>query len=92
METLYYYTVEVKDKNNKLFIDSEGNAVTNRFKFTDNTNKESIQSVCEDTFKAYQAITGSDNINISVSRYSDWVDTYMTLYTYYGNKRRFVKH
>lgn len=91
METLYY-TVEVKDKNNKLFIDSAGNKVTNRFKFTDNTNKDFIQLVCEDTFKAYQAITGSNNINISVSRYSDLTETYMTLYTYYGKDKRFVKH
>ena len=88
-----HYNIEVRDKDNNLYIDKDGKKVINRFMFEDNeTNDNLIERICKGNYKAYNAITGSENINISVSSYNSISGSYMELYSYYGKESRFVKH
>lgn len=86
------YTIEVRDKNNKLYKDKNGKRVI-KFSFEDSeTNESLIHLICEDTFNKYNALTGSKNIYINVSELSNLTGTYSSRYSFYGAEKRFVKH
>lgn len=91
-ENKLIYSVEVRDKNDKLFINSAGNKVR-PFKFEDEEQDENfVALICYDTFTQYKAISGSDNINISVQVRNSLTGSYMTLYSYDGRTGKFTKH
>jgi len=88
----FHYTVEVRNVFGKLFTDFKG-LVVPKFRFTNSEEDESIiQLICERTFRDYQAITGSNNINITVSYHNSIAGVYEGLYSYYGSELKFVKH
>ena len=91
METLHY-TIEVRDKDNKPYINNKGNKVVNAFKFTSNkVDEKSVMFECLDIYNNYRAITGSENVNIHVSRFNELTKTYQLLFSY-GREKRFIKH
>ena len=88
-----HYTVEVRDKDFKLYKDSRGLNVVG-FEFEeDERPTDLVQSICEYTFRKFQAVCkeGSE-INIEVSYFNEDTKTYPLLYSFYGGENKFVKH
>lgn len=89
------YKIDLRDKNGKLYRDTNGIIVTgNDLNFERNVKKEkAIQDICADTAFIYEAIAkeGTD-ITIEVSHLNEISQTYMVLYSYYHTERKFVKH
>ena len=88
-----HYTVEVRDKDFKLYKDSRGLNVTG-FTFEDEEISETLaETVCKTEFRKYQAVCkeGSE-INIEVRYFNEVTKTYPLLYSFYGGENKFVKH
>lgn len=88
-----HYTVEVRDKDFKLYKDSRGFKVTG-FTFEDKERDENlVESICRNAFVRYQAICkeGSE-INIEVRYFNESTKTYPLLYSFYGEENKFIKH
>lgn len=88
-----YYTVEVRDKEGKLYKDSRGFKVTG-FNFQDDEQDENlIHLICQHTFRDYQAVCKEDSgINIDVRYFHEITKTYPLLYSFYGAENKFIKH
>lgn len=94
MKTLYYYDIELRDKEGKLYVNPRGNKITSRnFQFTDETPQEFIHLVCQRTADNYKAICkeGTD-INIEVRSFNNITKTYPIAYSFYGAENKFIKH
>lgn len=77
------YRIEVRDKENNLYKDKNGKKVT-AFTFSaEEENPTFIELICKEEFRKYNALTGSDNIDIEVFVYNGISDTYMTMYSFY---------
>lgn len=89
------YKVELRDSKGRLYKDNKGYIVTsNDISFDDGEENESlIHLICEGTSQNYEAIAkeGTD-ITIEVSDFNSISGTWMVLYSYYHNEKRFVKH
>lgn len=93
MKTLYYYDIELRDKDGKLYESSRGKITSRTFQFTDETQEEFIHLVCQRTAENYKAVCkeGTD-VNIEVRTYSDLTKTYPIVYSFYGAENKFVKY
>ncbi len=89
-----FYSIEVRDKEGKLYKNSNGNIVTNTFKFEDTEQDENlVHLICKHTFENYQAICKEGSqINITVSYFNSFSSSYSLLYSFYGAENKFVKH
>lgn len=87
----FYFTIEVRDKNGKLLLDSEGNK-----QISLNYEVAMLESNMENelTRLANKLKTFMPNrqISIEVSVFNSISRTYMTMYSYYVNENRFIKH
>lgn len=94
MKTLYYYDIELRDKDGKLYVNSNGNKLASRtFQFTDGTQEEFIRLVCQRTADNYKTVCKEDTkINIEVRRFNELTKTYPTIYSFYSAGNKFVKH
>jgi hypothetical protein len=89
------YKIELRDKDGELLKDILGNSITNnRIYFEDSEEEPNlINMICEDTSNIYQAITPKGTcVSISVVVYSTISNTYMCMYSYYSNDKRFITH
>ena len=93
-KTTYYYDVELRDKDGKLYNLPNGKKVALRtFQFTDTTIKEFIPLVCKSTAENYEAVCKEGTeVNIEVRTYSELTKTYPVMYSYYGKEKLFVQH
>jgi hypothetical protein len=88
-----HYTVEVRDKDFKLYKTESGSKVF-PFTFEDNrTDVEIVEAICRKEFDSYKAVCkeGSE-INIEVRYFNDDTKTYPLLYSFYGAENKFIKH
>jgi hypothetical protein len=91
---MLHFSVTVRQTNGKLFQHKDGGGV-GPFQFQKNLGYEAtmaIESWCKQYTKDFEAITGSNNINVEVSEFDSISRTYPSLYSYYGKEERFVKH
>lgn len=88
-----FYSIEVRDKEGKLYKTESGAKVLN-FKFEDNkTDVEIVEAICRKEFDNYQAICKEGSqIDITVSYFNSFSKTYSVLYSFYGENKRFIKH
>jgi hypothetical protein len=93
-KTIYYYDVELRDKDGNLYKTPDGKKLTYRtFQFTDTTIKEFIPLVCRKTAENYEAVCKEGTeVNIEVRTHSELTKTYPVMYSYYGKEKRFVTH
>lgn len=88
-----YYDIEIRDKNNKPFVNDKGHPLLNCFKFeTQELSKEDVEKQCILAFLNYKAITGNSNIMITVTYLNPISGTHPVLYTYWGKENKFIKH
>lgn len=88
-----HYTVEIRDKEGKLYKDSRGLNVIG-FDFEEiETDAMTVQTICQYNFRKYQAVCkeGSE-INIEVRYFNTDTKTYPLLYSFYGAENKFIKH
>lgn len=93
MKTLRY-NIEIRDKDDKLYLTSTGAKVRNAFFFEETNSDETlIHLTCIHTFESYKAICkeGSE-INIEVSYHDSISNTSPVLYSFYGAENKFIKH
>ena len=89
---MYNIEIEVRDENDKIIKDNRG------FKFTsisidtsitdDKLLERQMYQLCE-TLKVWMP---QNKINISASVFNTISGTWMIMYSYYGNEKRFIKH
>jgi len=93
-KTIYYYDIELRDKDGNLYKNKDGMKLPSRtFQFTDTTIKEFIHLVCQRTAQNYEAVCKEGTeVNIEVRTYSELTKTYPIAYSYYGKEKRFVTH
>lgn len=99
---LYYYDIELRDKDGKLYVNSNGNKLASRtFQFTDETEEDFIYLVCKNTAENYIAVCKEGTeVNIEVRTLDAISDTYPIVYSFYGGQspltecteNKFVKH
>jgi len=86
------FNIEVKDQDNEFYRDKNGNKVINSFSFDlELSSDELVKRICTGQYNAYNAITGSENINIEVRAFNAYTRTCPIIYSYYGKENRFVK-
>jgi hypothetical protein len=88
-----HYTVEVRDKDFKLYTNNKGFKV-HSFNFEEKEQDEDlVHLVCQHTYSDYKAVCkeGSE-INIEVKYFNDDTKTYPLLYSFYGAENKFIKH
>lgn len=89
----FKYSIEVRDENNKQFMDVTTGKKAGYFHFYEKEEDENfVKLICEREFRNYRAISGSSNINIEVSVLNSFTRSYMVLYSFYGAENKFVKH
>lgn len=89
------YNIQLRDSSDKLFKDSSGTSISNsRISFDDSEEDSNlIEMICKDTADIYQSITpDGTKINISVLSFNNISNTYMCMYSYYHEEKRFIKH
>jgi len=88
------YNITVRDKDGKLYTNSNGNKVTNYFGFEDSTEDENlVHLICIHTADSYKAICKEGSkIDIKVSYFSEISNSYSVLYSFYGVENKFIKH
>ena len=89
-----HYTVEVRDKEGKLYTTKSSERKIKGFKFEDKEQDENlVHFICKETFEAYQAICKEGSqINITVSYFNSFSSSYSLLYSFYGAENKFIKH
>lgn len=94
MKPLYYYDIELRDKNGKLYVNSRGNKLPSRtFQFTDEAPEAFIHLICERTADNYKAVCKEGTeVNIEVRTLDSISQTYPIAYSYYGTENKFIKH
>ena len=84
------YTIEIRDKDNKLYLREDGHKV---LKFTFDLKSENVESICKQTYLDYKAVCKEgSSINIEVRGFDSISETYSLLYSFYGENQRFIKH
>ena len=93
MET-YYYDVELRDKDGKLYQNSHGMKLTsNKFSFSHKTDIDFIELVCQTTADNYKTVCKEGTeINISVRTFNELTKTYPLAYSFYAGENKFIKH
>ena len=89
-----FYSIEVRDKEGKLYTTKSSGRKIKGFKFEDKEQDENlIHFICKETFEEYQAICKEGSqINIDVRYHNVFTKTYPLLYSFYGENQKFVKH
>ena len=87
-------TVEVRDKDGKLYKDVGDNPIVNVFQATCKDYGEGLtQIACEHLVKKFEAVCKEGSkINIEIRYLDEVTNTYPLLYSYYGAEKRFIKH
>ena len=87
----FYFTIEVRDKNGKLLLDSEGNKqISLDYEVAMlESNMENELTRLANKLKTFMP---NRQISIEVSVFNSISRTYMTMYSYYVNENRFIKH
>lgn len=85
-------SVEVRNKDNKLY-ENEGGKIVNIAEFNIHfVNKQDIERICRGKAKQFETICKEGTIvNIEVRVYNDLTDTFPKLFSYYGKEDRFVE-
>ena len=88
-----FYSIEVRDKEGKLYTNSLGNKVI-PFRLEDKEVEcNKVQSICEELYSDYQAVCKEGSqINIDVRYHNVFTKTYSLLYSFYGENQKFIKH
>ena len=88
-----FYSIEVRDKEGKLYKNSNGNNICSFDFESEDKNESSVKSICERAFRNYQAICKEGSqINITVSYFNSFSNSYSLLYSFYGAENKFIKH
>jgi len=87
----FYFTIEVRDENGKLLLDSEGNKqISLDYEVAMlESNMENELTRLANKLKTFMP---NRQISIEVSVFNSISRTYMTMYSYYVNENRFIKH
>ena len=87
-------TVEVRDKDGKLYKDMNGNNITSVCDVEgSNFGEELTQFACENIVEKFEAFCKEGSkINIEVRYFDSITKTYPLLYSYYGAEKRFIKY
>ena len=87
----FYFTIEVRDENGKLLLDSEGNKqISLDYEVAMlESNMENELTRLANKLKTFMP---NREIEINVSVFNSISRTYMTMYSYYVNENRFIKH
>lgn len=93
MNNILNYTVEIRDKEGKIPLDFSRNKVDNYFTHkTHELSEYKVKQHCESLFDSYNDTWRTVNINIEVTVWSEISSCFMTLYSFYGAEKRFIKH
>lgn len=94
MKTKYYYDIELRDKEDKLYVNPRGNKMTSRtFQFTDETQKEFIHLVCQRTAENYKTVCKEGTtVNIDVRTFNKLTNSYPITYSFYSAENKFIEH
>lgn len=87
-------TVEVRDKDGKLYKDVGDNPIVKLFQTTcKDYGEELTQITCENMVRKLEAVCREGSkINIEVRYLDEVTNTYPLLYSYYGAEKRFIKY
>lgn len=87
------YDIEITDSKGKLYKTCKGKSAT-KFTFTDDSeNEDVINLICQYTYDDYKAVCKKGSqINIEVKSFNTISNTFMVLYSFYGDENKFVKH
>ena len=87
----FYFTIEVRDENRKSLADSKGNKQICLQYEVDmlESNMENELTRLANKLKTFMP---NRQISIEVSVFNSISRTYMTMYSYYVNENRFIKH
>lgn len=93
MKTLYYYDIELRDKDGKLYVNPQGSKLASRtFQFTDETLEEFVHLVCQRTAENYKTVCKEGTqVNIDVRTFNKFTETYPIAYSFYGEENKFIK-
>ena len=87
----YSITVEVKDSNGNVFINEKGNKVHD-FQFELSFSKDNAERFIRDLANRLKVFMPTNQIDISARWFSNISETYMLMYSFYGDEDRFIKH
>jgi hypothetical protein len=87
----FYFTIEVRDKNGKLLLDSEGNKQIS-LDYEVAMLKSNMENELTRLANKLKTFMPNREIEIDVSVFNSISRTYMTMYSYYVNENRFIKH
>jgi len=87
---LYSIYVEIGKKDGAKFYTKDGSKVPH-IQFQETIYRD-FEVYCSRLFRQFEAISDTDNINISVMYFSEMTKTYPVLYSYYGKEKRFITH
>lgn len=89
----YILQIDVRDKDNNRYIRKDGNKVTNFCRSLSKLNSEKeAEELCKQEYLNYSAISGTENISIFIYYRSNISQTFVNIYSYYGDLEKFVKH
>lgn len=90
----YYYDIELRDKDGKLYVNKNGNKLASRtFQFTDETLEEFIPLVCQRTADNYKTVCKEGTeVYIEVRTFDRISRTYPTAYSFSSAENKFIKH
>ena len=87
----YTIRIEVRDSEGKIIIDENGNKVTD-ITYEVEMYEGNIEFNITRLAKQLKAFMPDRQINIDFNHFNTISRTYMTMYSYYVNEGRFVKH
>jgi hypothetical protein len=87
----FYFTIEVRDENGKSLVDSKGNKQI-CLQYEVAMLKSNMENELTRLANKLKTFMPNREIEINVSVFNSISRTYMTMYSYYVNENRFIKH
>lgn len=87
----YKISIEVRDSEDNLIVDEDGNKVTS-ISYDVDMLPENMELNLTRLGKQLKALMPNRIINLDAMVHNTISGTYMTMYSYYVNERRFIKH
>ena len=87
----YKISIEVRDSEGKLIVDEDGNKVTS-ISYDVDMLPENMELNLTRLGKQLKALIPDRTINLDAMVHNTISGTYMTMFSYYVNESRFVKH
>ena len=93
----YYIEIEIRNQDGSVIRDEEGNKVLSLNHTTSLTAEgedmtETVKAMFDYEYRKLRAFMPTHKINISASVFNTISGSFMLMYSFYGDEKRFVKH